>query len=175
MSKLTDKVAFATIRSLGLSVTKLDGEYRIRIPGSPPDEGYFTTDLQDAVDTAKAMAKPVGKMEQLNEQIRKSFKAPRIVTKAERTKLPKKIVWNRLSAEQQDEAVRQYNAGADESTIRLDIPSKLWDRLWEFKLVIVTVDGKRLLAAERTEGAHVGHAQMFKTVTVFPANVQFKW
>jgi hypothetical protein len=54
-TKLTQAVAFQQIRSLGLSVRKTDaGEFRV----SRGDEAsaYYADDLQDAVDTARAMA-----------------------------------------------------------------------------------------------------------------------
>lgn len=53
---MTLKQATDTVRSLGLSLSKRDGEYRVRIPGNP-DADYFTDDMEDAVSTAAAMAR----------------------------------------------------------------------------------------------------------------------
>ena len=51
---ITDKILFAHVRSKGLTIRKLDGEYRVRVPGNP-NADYFTKDRLDAFDTANAM------------------------------------------------------------------------------------------------------------------------
>ncbi len=43
------------LASLGMTITRKDGEFKVRIKGSPAGNGYFTTDLQDALDTGRAM------------------------------------------------------------------------------------------------------------------------
>lgn len=55
MSAPTVKQAFAAIRALGLKPARVDGEWRIRIPGRPAAD-YFTEDTADAISTAAAMA-----------------------------------------------------------------------------------------------------------------------
>ncbi|MGH6780978.1 MAG: hypothetical protein ACREB5_02590 [Sphingomonadaceae bacterium] len=56
-----DKTLFSAIRALGLTIGKRDGEYRISRPGLPRDRAEaiaaYTTDRDDAWDTAKMMAK----------------------------------------------------------------------------------------------------------------------
>lgn len=59
MAKITlnDRAAFVTIRDLGLTVRKTDGEYRVAFRGPNNEEtAYYTNDLKDAVDTARSMA-----------------------------------------------------------------------------------------------------------------------
>ena len=58
----TDKDAAAFIRSLGLTVAKYDGEWRIDYPRTrrSQDSAYFTMDREDAIETAKRMAQLYG-------------------------------------------------------------------------------------------------------------------
>lgn len=44
-------------RSFGFTLVKRDGEFIVKVAGSPIDDPrtYFTDDLEDAVGTAKAM------------------------------------------------------------------------------------------------------------------------
>jgi len=53
---MRQKDAFAAIRALGLTISKCNGEYRVAFPG-PGNEAsaYYTNDLQDALNTARAM------------------------------------------------------------------------------------------------------------------------
>jgi hypothetical protein len=57
---MTVKEATAAIRAAGCTLAKQDGEYRVRVLGAAAGEGYYTTDLDDAVETAWAMG-PGGK------------------------------------------------------------------------------------------------------------------
>jgi len=54
--KLTIAQVSATLKPYGMTVTKKDGEYLVRIKGTPSGAGYFTTDLKDASDTGIDMA-----------------------------------------------------------------------------------------------------------------------
>jgi hypothetical protein len=46
-----------TVRRLGFTLTKQDGEYRVAIPGDREHQSsYYTDDLDDAVETARDMA-----------------------------------------------------------------------------------------------------------------------
>ncbi len=45
------------LASLGMTITRKDGEFKVRRKGAPNGEGYFTTDLNDALDTGREMAK----------------------------------------------------------------------------------------------------------------------
>jgi hypothetical protein len=56
--KLTVAAVRAELAPLGITITKRDGEYVVRVKGSAQGEGYFTSDLADALATGKAMAKP---------------------------------------------------------------------------------------------------------------------
>lgn len=54
--KLTLRSAREHLRSLGMALIKTEwDDYRVRFVGDPPGNGYFTNDLEDAVQTAKAM------------------------------------------------------------------------------------------------------------------------
>lgn len=57
VSELTFNSAREYIRKLGMALVKTgyDDELRVRFVGDPPGHGYFTDDLVDAVQTAKAM------------------------------------------------------------------------------------------------------------------------
>lgn len=57
---MTLKQATTIVKELGLSLTKTDGEYRVRIPGQP-EADYYTSELDDAIDTARAMAADAAK------------------------------------------------------------------------------------------------------------------
>lgn len=56
----TLKTAKAAMSSIGISLTKTDGEYRVAHKGTKRDdtysEAYFTSDIDDAVATGRAMA-----------------------------------------------------------------------------------------------------------------------
>lgn len=57
MAKLTMRMVRASLRSVGMTI-KHDtewGEYIVRVKGSAPGEGYHTSDLADAYQTAHAM------------------------------------------------------------------------------------------------------------------------
>jgi hypothetical protein len=59
MAKLTMREARATIRATGLRIKSTGwDDYRVYWPedAKQTERGYFTTDLEDAIDTAKAMA-----------------------------------------------------------------------------------------------------------------------
>jgi hypothetical protein len=57
-NKLTLSSVRATLAPLGLTIRKTPhAEFLVRIKGSPAGHGYFTNDLQDALDTGKHMAK----------------------------------------------------------------------------------------------------------------------
>lgn len=53
---MTFKEAKAELNSLGCTLVKKDGEYRVRLKGSPVGFGHFTTDLIDAVKTGQLIA-----------------------------------------------------------------------------------------------------------------------
>lgn len=55
--RMTLKKAKATVRDLGFGLSHNANlrEFKVIVPGNP-DATYFTDDLQDAVDTARAMA-----------------------------------------------------------------------------------------------------------------------
>lgn len=56
--KLTQKWVRDHVRALGLTFNRDSaGDYVIRHKNSPKGHGYFTQDLRDALDTARAMAK----------------------------------------------------------------------------------------------------------------------
>lgn len=44
------------IRAAGMTGTYRDGEWRVNFPNGREATAYYTTDDQDAIDTAKAMA-----------------------------------------------------------------------------------------------------------------------
>jgi len=54
-TRLTIKSVRAALPS-GITLTVKDGEYLVRIKGSPRGHGYYTNDLQDALFTAKFIA-----------------------------------------------------------------------------------------------------------------------
>ncbi len=57
--KMTLKAAKAELKQIGFTLTKLDGEYRVKsATDKTPGAGYFTDDLADAVSTAKARVQP---------------------------------------------------------------------------------------------------------------------
>jgi hypothetical protein len=48
------------IRALGLTVYRVDGEWRVNYQGGKEATAYYTDDAQDALDTTRAMvARPV--------------------------------------------------------------------------------------------------------------------
>jgi hypothetical protein len=55
---LTLAAALIELRQLGVSIKKVEGEYRVRVIGTPAGEGYFTTDLADALETGRRMGTP---------------------------------------------------------------------------------------------------------------------
>ncbi len=55
--KLTDKEAQKQIRALGAIVKRVDGEYKVNVPGGTEATAYYTDDKKDAVGTARAMMK----------------------------------------------------------------------------------------------------------------------
>jgi NACalpha-BTF3-like transcription factor len=48
-----------TIRALGLTVTRVDGEWRVNYQGGKEATAYYTDDPQAALDTARAMVMAV--------------------------------------------------------------------------------------------------------------------
>lgn len=58
-ARLTLADARDTVRALGLTLAKRDGEYRVNFRGGSEDTAYYTDCLADAVDTARAMAAEV--------------------------------------------------------------------------------------------------------------------
>lgn len=60
---MTLKTAKAELAAVGCTISKTDGEYKVRLKGSPVGHGYFTTDLDDAVATGRHMA---------NEEVRRA-------------------------------------------------------------------------------------------------------
>jgi hypothetical protein len=50
---MTQKELFAAVRALGLSITVLNGEYRINFRGGREATAYYTNDREDALATAK--------------------------------------------------------------------------------------------------------------------------
>jgi len=56
-ARLTLRYVRDQLRDLGVTIKKDEaGDFVVRIKGSPPDHGYFTRDLRDALDTGRAMA-----------------------------------------------------------------------------------------------------------------------
>lgn len=51
------KQAKARLALYGCTLTARDGEFKVRLKGSPAGSGYFTTDLNDAVESGATMAK----------------------------------------------------------------------------------------------------------------------
>lgn len=60
MSTITLKDAIKTLSSIGISLSKQDGEYRVAAKGTRRDDtfsgAYFTSDINDAVATGRAIA-----------------------------------------------------------------------------------------------------------------------
>lgn len=57
MSSLTIANVRTALAPYCITLAKRDGEYLVRVKGSPAGHGYFTTDLRDALDTGLDMAK----------------------------------------------------------------------------------------------------------------------
>jgi hypothetical protein len=57
MQVTTDKQLFDEVRKLGLTIRKYDGEYRVNLKGGDEGTANYTSDRQDAYQTALAMAK----------------------------------------------------------------------------------------------------------------------
>ena len=53
---MTPKEVEQVIRALGLAVTRVDGKWRINYRGGKEATAYYTTDDDDAVGMARAMA-----------------------------------------------------------------------------------------------------------------------
>ena len=51
----TIKRAKQTLAAFGCTLSKKDGEYKVRVKGSKRGMGYYTDDLNDAVLTGKQM------------------------------------------------------------------------------------------------------------------------
>jgi hypothetical protein len=64
MPKLTLRAAQAEARLFGCTLIHHDGEYKVRVKGSPVGEGYFTNDLDDALTTARIMSEPDDRVRQ---------------------------------------------------------------------------------------------------------------
>lgn len=50
------KCARAALAKRGVTLTVRDGEYRVNFVGGKEDSAYYTTDLNDALSTGRAMA-----------------------------------------------------------------------------------------------------------------------
>ena len=50
------KGARTVLYSYGITISLNDGEYKVRVKGSPKSHGYFTDDIDDAVKTGILMA-----------------------------------------------------------------------------------------------------------------------
>jgi hypothetical protein len=50
-------VARETLRAAGLTLRKVEGEYRVNFIGGDEDTAYYTDDLTDAVSTGLHMAR----------------------------------------------------------------------------------------------------------------------
>lgn len=56
-TKLTIASVRAELRTLGMTLYKVDGEYSVNFLGAAESSKYFTTDLSDALGTARLMAR----------------------------------------------------------------------------------------------------------------------
>lgn len=54
-ARLTLREAQTIARMLRMSIRKRDGEYRVNFTGASAATAYYTDDLRDALDTARAM------------------------------------------------------------------------------------------------------------------------
>jgi hypothetical protein len=54
---MTEKELFAQVRALGLTIRAYDAEYRINYKAAQEATAYYTSDRDDALGTAKLMAK----------------------------------------------------------------------------------------------------------------------
>jgi hypothetical protein len=54
---MTKQQMIDAVRALGCSVQVLDGEIRVNLRGGSESTAYYTNDRDDAVATAKAMAR----------------------------------------------------------------------------------------------------------------------
>jgi hypothetical protein len=53
---MTQKEAFSIIRQLGLTVKRTPAfDYRVAVPGAPEAAAYYASDLDEAVDAARAI------------------------------------------------------------------------------------------------------------------------
>lgn len=52
--RLRDAIAY--LRNLGITLRKREQEYEVKPRGTGPDQTYYTDDLDDAVETGRAMA-----------------------------------------------------------------------------------------------------------------------
>lgn len=52
----TVKEAMAFLRQFNMIIRKTDDEFRVNFKGGDEATAYYTTDLEDAIDTAKQMA-----------------------------------------------------------------------------------------------------------------------
>ena len=48
--------AKATLRAVGVTITKRHGEYRVNLRGGQEATAYYTDDIEDAVNTGQQMA-----------------------------------------------------------------------------------------------------------------------
>ena len=57
MTKITQKSVIAQLSAIGVSFKKTgwDDEIRVCVRGEPEAAAYYTTDLQDALDTGRAI------------------------------------------------------------------------------------------------------------------------
>lgn len=50
--------AKATLRAVGVTISKRHGEYRVNLRGGREATAYYTDDIEDAVNTGLRMAEP---------------------------------------------------------------------------------------------------------------------
>jgi hypothetical protein len=62
--KMTSKEVEQAIRALGLAVTRVDGKWRINYRGGKEATAYYTTNDDDALGMARAMAVAVARGQQ---------------------------------------------------------------------------------------------------------------
>lgn len=58
-ARLTLKHAMALVRQHGFTLRNTGDDYRVNVRGGSEATAYYTDDLQDAVDTAAAMAREI--------------------------------------------------------------------------------------------------------------------
>ena len=64
MAKLTIKELKSHLRNLGLTHSKIEDEHRVNYIGGHEKTAYYTNDIEDALNTGKAMAEHAAKRKQ---------------------------------------------------------------------------------------------------------------